>query len=121
MGEAFYGLIGAAITAIIAFVTVRATRPKISAEVRSLDWGRFEREIDRLDRKIAAQEVEIAALKADRDARAVVSETRETENRALRAKVTRLERRLGAIEALFKIHAIPPAMQADLDKLNGEG
>jgi hypothetical protein len=90
---------------------------KANAEADKLDWDRFHGEILRLELKISAQDAKISQLETDRDERAVVSDKREIENRSLRATVKRLEGRIAELEAIFKLHPLPPEMQAALDKL----
>lgn len=127
MNAELWGLAGVIVTAAVAYFGHRMMRPKILAEARkaeaeaiSLDWARFQAEIERLELKIAAQDEKIAALDRDRRAVAVIADEREAENKLLRAKLAKLEKRLTAIEALFKLHPITPELQADLDRLNKE-
>ena len=121
----FWLALGVILTAAAAWLGHRMMRPKILAEAKkaiaeadSMDWTRFQAEIDRLERKIAAQDDKIAAMERDRVQVAAVADEREAENRSLRLKLGKLEKRLSAIEALFKAHPIPAAMQAALDQLD---
>ena len=130
-----WGLVGVIVTALLAYAGHQLTLPKIRAEARktdaeaiAMDWLRFQAEIERLenkisaqDEKIAAQDERIAEQERDRRAVAVIADERERENKTLKLKLARLERRLAAIERLFKVHPITPEMQADIDKLDREG
>ena len=80
---------------------------------RSRTLGFSMKQIEALLGRIAEQE-------SDRRAVALVADEREQENKSLRAKLTRLEKRLSAIEALFKAHPLTPEFLADLDRLNKE-
>jgi uncharacterized coiled-coil protein SlyX len=48
-----------------AWFTHRRELPKVKAEVRVMDWQRFQKEIDRLDKKIAAQDLRIEELESE--------------------------------------------------------
>ena len=127
MAAEFYTLAGVFITAIVAYLGHRIMRPKILAEARkaeaeaaSMDWARFQAEIERLELKIAAQDEKIAAMELDRAAVALIAEGKDRENMTLRSKVIRLEKRVSGLESIFKIHPIPAEMQAALDALDRE-
>ncbi len=94
---------------------------KANAEAKSLDWNRFEREIERLDRKIAEQAQEIADLKKDRIDSDLAADKRESENRSLKAELRRLKVRIQLLEDLFTRFSIdpntPPDMLAQIEKL----
>lgn len=118
MGAELWGAAGVILTAVVAFAGHMLLRPKIMAEARKavseskeIDWTRFDAEIERLDRKIAKLELEI-------DSRATREIELVGENRSLRNKVMRLERRVAGLERIFNIAQITPEMQAELDKLN---
>lgn len=104
---------------------VAADAGKATAEAVKLDWDRFQKEIKRLEDKIAAQdekldrqEAEIENLKHDREERSDELIKERKRNKQLVAHVGRLEKRLAAIEALFKLHPIPEAMREALDRLD---
>lgn len=124
---AIWTAVGVILAAIVAFIGNRWQLPKLSAEAKKAraeadahDWTRFQAEIARLEAKIAAQDKKIEAMEKDRRAVAAIAEQREQENRALRNKLSKLEQRLSAIEALFKVHPITPELQAAIDKLDQE-
>ena len=124
---AFAGFLAGIIGAWLARPKVKAEAAKAVAEGTALDWSRFHAEIARQDAKIAAleertlrQDAEIENLKHDRAERDGELILERKENRALVAKLGRLEGRLSKIEALLKLHPITPELQADLDKLNND-
>ena len=113
--------------ALVAYVGHRVMRPKIHAEARranaeaaGLEWSALRDEVNRLAKQVEAQGKKIAAMEQDRRDVALIADERERENRSLKAKLARLERRLSAIEALFKVHPITPELRADLDKLDND-
>lgn len=110
---------------LIARPKTKADAAKAVAESAALDWARFHAEIARQDAKIAAmedrlmrQDAEIENLKHDRDDRDDKLAVERKENRALIAKLSRIETRLGKIEALLKLHPLTPELKADLAKLD---
>ena len=104
-----------------------AEAEKVEAETNGLVMAHMAQEIGRLQERVKAQDdrakqqdEQIRLLRADIDNRISHEAKLEQENRALRAKVGRMERRIQGLETIFKLHPATPEMQAELDKLELE-
>ncbi len=91
------GLIGS----LILLPKIRAEAKKLNAEADVLLIDRLQTEIARLSAKVTIQEQRILELEQRAAARADREEELERENRQLRAKVARLERRIMAMETVL--------------------
>lgn len=119
------GLVGFLSTvagALITFLGLRWRRPQFNAEARKSnaqashqEWGTLRDEIARLDVRTAELRREIDTIKTNSRNRV---KALDRENSRLRSHITRLERRVGELESIFKIGPVPPEMQAELDKLD---
>lgn len=124
MGAELWVALGVILTAVVGLTghfllrpRIRAETRKLSAEADQINWETLKGEIDRLQEKVGAQDKRIAELEQSLDRRAVREDELELENSRLRSQVRRLERRVRAMEGIFKIGPLSPAMQAELDKL----
>lgn len=95
----------------------KAAAQLTQSEADDRDWGRFQKEIGRLEERIARQDDEIENLRND----ALKSRRRESNLeqtvRSQKAHISRVERRLAGIERIFKLHGVTPEMQIELDRL----
>lgn len=96
------GLVGS----LLLLPKIRAEARKLNADASKTEWENLKAEVDRLTTKVDAQAKEIANLKqAAADEKAEL----ERENRALRAKVSRLENRIKAMETvLHQVFKVDP-------------
>lgn len=119
----WFSYVAPVLTLVGGYLAARLTKPKVDAEARKLHAetdeiivARLYRHIDRLDTEMKELREEFATLQKQADQREAELEQ---ENRVLRAKVQRLEKRITGLERVFKVHPITPEMQAELDKLDG--
>lgn len=96
----------------------RAETRKLSEETETSEWGRFQREIGRLEERLTRVEKENEELRERLDRQRGRERTLEHENEQLRQHVDRLEMRLAALEALFKSQPLTPEMEEALARLD---
>jgi hypothetical protein len=93
---------------------------KTMAEADILRISGLAQEVGRLQERVQLQDATIKSLREDIDGRISHEAKLEQENRALRAKVSRQDRRITALEAILKVQPVTAEMQAELDKLERE-
>jgi chromosome segregation ATPase len=94
-----------------------ADADKAEVEATALVIAGLQVEIGRLQERGNQLERQLQVLRDDIDSRITHEAKLEQENRALRGQVERQGRRISALEAVFRIHPVPPAMQAELDRI----
>lgn len=115
-------LAGGVLTALLMhwreYPKARAAAKKLSEETEGAEWGRFQREIGRLEGRLTKVEAENDALRERLDRQRGERTTLEHENEALRHDIKHLETRLAALENLFRTIPLTAEMQAQLDSLD---
>lgn len=119
--EVWIGLIsaisGGLISSLFLLPKLRAEARKLNREADGLLIDRLTQEIERLDREIEDLRSRFtAAAKAANERECAL----EKENKLLRAEIKRLRKRIEGLETIFKLHPIPPEMQAALAALESK-
>ena len=125
MGAEVWAPIGAVVTAIVTTLIARWQLPKIRAEARKLgaeasqsEWQLLSGKVAWLTAEVGRQDEKIRQLEQLAEERGDREKALERENKGLRVKVRRLEKRVGELEAILKIEPLPPGMKAALERLD---
>ena len=115
------GLIAGLVTLVgylLATPKLRAEARKAHAESDHLQWKTLYAEIQRLDKMTSNLRKEVDRLNNDAGASKGREDILNRENVNLRVMVRKLSKRVSDLEEVLKIGALPPDMQAALDRLD---
>lgn len=112
------GLIAAILLHLREWPKARREAQRLRAETENTDWARFQKEIGRLEERLSRVEKENEDLRERLDRQRGRERSLEHENELLRNQVASLEKRLSAIEHLFKTQPLTPEMEAAIARLD---